>query len=191
VYGITKQVQEQLVLTVAEALGIKGVALRYQNVYGPGQSLTNPYTGILSIFSSRILQNQSINIFEDGLESRDFVFIDDVVKATALAIEHNTINTLVCNVGTGIPITVKQVVENLLSGFNKEVLVQITGNYRVGDIRHNFADITKMKQELGVVQLTPFEDGITAFIEWVKKQNIASCNYELSLEEMKNKGLFK
>lgn len=191
VYGITKQVQEQLVLTVAEALGIKGVALRYQNVYGPGQSLTNPYTGILSIFSSRILQNQSINIFEDGLESRDFVFIDDVVKATALAIEHNTTNTLVCNVGTGTPITVKQVVQNLLSGFNKEVLVQVTGNYRIGDIRHNFADITKMKQELGVVELTSFEEGITAFIEWVKKQNIGSNNYELSLEEMKNKGLFK
>lgn len=191
IYGITKQVQEQLVLTVAEAIGIKAVALRYQNVYGPGQSLTNPYTGILSIFSSRILQNKSINIFEDGLESRDFVFIQDVVRATSLAIENESLNAFVCNVGTGEPTTVKRVVEKLLNGFDKNVPVEVSGNYRVGDIRHNFADITKMKQVLGLNVITTFEDGIKEFIKWVKSQNLNSNGYDSAIQEMKNKGLFK
>lgn len=191
VYGITKQVQEQLILTVAGAIGIKAVALRYQNVYGPGQSLSNPYTGILSIFSNRILQNQSINVFEDGLESRDFVFIDDVVKATALAVEKNNFNTLTCNVGTGIPITVNTVVELLMQGYAKNVPVQISGNYRIGDIRHNFADISKMKDVLGITELTPFAIGIQQFINWVKTQTLSVDTYESALQEMKSKGLFK
>jgi dTDP-L-rhamnose 4-epimerase len=110
VYGITKQVQEQLVMTVCPLLGIEPVALRYQNVYGPGQSLSNPYTGILSIFSNLIMNGIPINVFEDGMESRDFVYIDDVVAATILAIDHPNAGQGIYNVGSGEATDVNTVV---------------------------------------------------------------------------------
>ncbi|GAB1448403.1 SDR family NAD(P)-dependent oxidoreductase [Bacteroidota bacterium] len=193
VYGITKQVQEQLVMTVCPAINIAPVALRYQNVYGPGQSLSNPYTGILSIFSNLILQGRKINIFEDGLESRDFVYISDVVDSTVLAIFNDKANGEVFNVGTGINISVKEVVEMLLSCFEKEVEFEITGNYRVGDIRHNFADLTKANKILGYSPKVDFKEGLTRFVSWVRNHapNISDNSYEVSLSEMVSKGLFK
>jgi len=191
VYGISKQVQEQLVMTITKSLGIAGVAFRYQNVYGPGQSLHNPYTGILSIFSTRIKNGNPINIFEDGKESRDFVYIDDVVNATLLGIENEKANGNVYNVGTGTPVTVTKVVELLTHYFDTKVTVEITGNFRIGDIRHNFADITKIKKHLGFKPEITFEEGIERFVKWVKNQAAPSDNYEQSLSEMKEKGLLK
>ncbi|MGF2413885.1 MAG: NAD-dependent epimerase/dehydratase family protein, partial [Ferruginibacter sp.] len=149
VYGITKQNQEQMVMTVCTALNIAPVAFRYQNVYGPGQSLSNPYTGILSIFSTQIKNNKGINIFEDGKESRDFVFISDVVNATVLGIEKEEANGQVFNVGTGVATTVMEVASTLIANYKIDVPLNISGNYRVGDIRHNYADITKIKTLLG------------------------------------------
>jgi dTDP-L-rhamnose 4-epimerase len=191
VYGITKQNQEQMVLCVCKAIGIKAVAFRYQNVYGPGQSLTNPYTGILSIFSSLILNNKPINIFEDGKESRDFVFIDDVVAATILGIENDAIDNDVFNVGAGVATDVITVAQTLLAKYNKDVPLTITGNYRLGDIRHNFADLTKIKKALGYTPTVSFEEGITKFAQWVTTQTIAESKFDDSIEEMKKKGLFK
>ena len=193
VYGITKQTQEQLVMTVTKSLGISGVALRYQNVYGPGQSLSNPYTGILSIFSTRIMQGKSINIFEDGLESRDFVFIDDVVSATIMGIENEEADNEVFNVGSGISTNVNYVVEKLMQNFNKQVPVTISGNYRIGDIRHNYADLNKIKEKLNFEPKVSFDLGISKFVAWVKAQSSDALVdlYEESLEEMKIKGLFK
>lgn len=191
VYGITKQNQEQMVLCVCKAIGIKAIAFRYQNVYGPGQSLTNPYTGILSIFSSLILNGKPINIFEDGKESRDFVFIDDVVAATILGIENDTIHNDVFNVGAGVATDVITVAKTLLAKYNKDVPLTITGNYRLGDIRHNFADLTKIKKALGFTPTVSFEEGITKFAQWVITQTIAASKFENSIEEMKKKGLFK
>ena len=191
VYGITKQNQEQMVLCVCKAIGIKAIAFRYQNVYGPGQSLNNPYTGILSIFSSLILNGKPINIFEDGKESRDFVFIDDVVAATILGIENDTIYNDVFNVGAGVATDVITVAKTLLAKYNKDVPLTITGNYRLGDIRHNFADLTKIKTALGFTPTVSFEEGITKFAQWVITQTIAASKFENSIEEMKKKGLFK
>ncbi|MDD3771854.1 MAG: NAD-dependent epimerase/dehydratase family protein [Weeksellaceae bacterium] len=192
VYGITKQVQEQLVMTVCPAIGIAPVAFRYQNVYGPGQSLSNPYTGILSIFSTCILQNKPINIFEDGKESRDFVFIEDVVDATILGIENEAANGVVFNVGTGVATSVIQVVESLMENYGIKVPFNISGNYRLGDIRHNFADISKINSLLGFSPRVGFNEGIRLFTDWVKRQNqLPSDQYEASLEEMKSKGLLK
>jgi dTDP-L-rhamnose 4-epimerase len=191
VYGITKQNQEQMVLCVCKAIGIKAIAFRYQNVYGPGQSLSNPYTGILSIFSSLILNGKPINIFEDGKESRDFVFIDDVVAATILGIENDTIHNDVFNVGAGIATDVITVAKTLLAKYNKDVPLTITGNYRLGDIRHNFAHLTKIKTALGFTPTVSFEEGITKFAQWVITQTIAASKFENSIEEMKKKGLFK
>ncbi|MFX1702574.1 dTDP-L-rhamnose 4-epimerase [Chitinophaga ginsengisegetis] len=192
VYGITKQVQEQMVMLVCKSINIAAVAFRYQNVYGPGQSLSNPYTGILSIFSSLIKSGKSINIFEDGEESRDFVFIDDVVDATILGIEMDEANNEVFNVGTGVPINVLTVVKSLINCYGASVGYKVSGNFRLGDIRHNYADLTKIGSRLGFQPKVQFEEGIKEFANWVNKQNVSlGDSYEQSIDEMKNKGMYK
>ncbi|MDP9954613.1 dTDP-L-rhamnose 4-epimerase [Epilithonimonas hungarica] len=191
VYGITKYNQEQMIMTVCPTIGIAPVAFRYQNVYGPGQSLSNPYTGILSIFSTLIKNGKEINIFEDGKESRDFVFIDDVVNATILGIEKEAANGHVFNVGTGIATDVVTVVNELFNSYNAKVPVKISGNYRLGDIRHNYADLTKIQNLLGYAPSVSFANGIKKFTQWVNEQEILEDKYQKSIEEMKNKGLFK
>jgi dTDP-L-rhamnose 4-epimerase len=191
IYGITKQNQEQMVLTVGKALNIPAIAFRYQNVYGPGQSLSNPYTGILSIFSTLIKNNKRINIFEDGKESRDFVFIEDVVASTILGIENDNANHKVYNVGSGIATDVLTVANTLIRKYNSEVAVTVTGNYRIGDIRHNYADISLIHKDLGFVPEFDFENVIGLFTDWVNKQIIQKSKYEDSLNEMKEKGLYK
>jgi dTDP-L-rhamnose 4-epimerase len=191
VYGITKQNQEQMVMTVCAAIGIAAVAFRYQNVYGPGQSLKNPYTGILSIFSTQIKNGNGINIFEDGIESRDFVFIDDVVEATMLGINKEEANGQIFNVGTGIPVSVREVAESLIANYKIEVPLTVTGNYRLGDIRHNFADLKKISSMLGFKPKFTFHDGIKYFTQWVNSQEIESDNYNKSIQELRERGLLK
>ncbi|MGL5594467.1 MAG: SDR family NAD(P)-dependent oxidoreductase [Cetobacterium sp.] len=191
VYGFTKQAQEEMCMIVGKSLNLPVVAFRYQNVYGPGQSLKNPYTGILSIFSTRIKNNNNINIFEDGQESRDFIYIDDVVEATILGIEKNEANYQTFNVGTGVAITVQEVAEILKEKYNSNVKIEISGNYRLGDIRHNYADLTKIKKLLGFQPKINFNTGISRFVKWVETQNIENDNYEKSIEEMRQKGLYK
>jgi len=191
VYGITKQNQEQMIMTVCPTINIAPVAFRYQNVYGPGQSLSNPYTGILSIFSTLIKNGKEINIFEDGKETRDFVFIEDVVNATILGIEKDEANNEIFNVGTGIPTEVNTVLQELLENYQMEVPIKISGNYRLGDIRHNFADLTKITKTLGFTPKVSFKEGIKKFAAWVNTQTIQEDKYSQSINEMKQKGLFK
>ena len=191
VYGITKQVQEQLVMTVCPTIGIAGVAFRYQNVYGPGQSLKNPYTGILSIFSTQIKNGNGINIFEDGKETRDFVFISDIVDATVLGIEKETANNQVFNVGTGVATDVITVAKELSNNYGIQVPITISGNYRLGDIRHNYADITKARQLLGFEPKISFKEGLKQFTDWVNTQEVEEDKYQQSIDEMKAKGLYK
>lgn len=191
VYGITKQVQEQLVMTVCPTIGIAPVAFRYQNVYGPGQSLSNPYTGILSIFSTRIKNGNPINIFEDGAESRDFVYIDDVVNATILGLESDKADGEVFNVGTGVAVDVLTVARTLIEKYGREVDVAVSGNYRLGDIRHNYADIDKAHRLLGFRPRWSFPEGIARFAEWVDRQEVYEDRYETSISEMKSKGLYR
>lgn len=191
VYGITKQNQEQMIMTVCPTIGINAVAFRYQNVYGPGQSLSNPYTGILSIFSTQIKNGNGINIFEDGLESRDFVFIDDVVEATILGIESDDSNNEIFNVGAGIATNVIDVAKTLLKAYQVDVPITISGNYRLGDIRHNYADLKKIESKLGFKPQVNFVQGIELFTQWVNKQKIVEDKYDQSIEELKEKGLFK
>ena len=191
VYGITKQNQEQMVLTVCPTVGIAGVAFRYQNVYGPGQSLKNPYTGILSIFSTQIKNGNNINIFEDGLESRDFVYIDDVVDATILGLEKEEANNQVFNVGTGVATNVLTVANELVKNYGIDVSINVSGNYRLGDIRHNYADLTKINRLLGFNPKVSFEAGLKNFAEWVNTQEVQEDKYQKSIDEMKAKGLYK
>jgi dTDP-L-rhamnose 4-epimerase len=191
VYGITKQMQESLIMTVAPTIGIEPVSLRYQNVYGPGQSLKNPYTGILSIFSTLIRQGKEINIFEDGLESRDFVYIDDVVEATFRAATHPDAAGGVFNVGSGVATTVNEVVAALFAAFGTDVPTRVSGNYRLGDIRHNIADTTRLREVLGYSPAVGFRDGVTRFVDWVLTEPVEGDSYQRSLEEMSSRNLLK
>ena len=191
VYGITKQNQEQMILTVGKSLGIPSIALRYQNVYGPGQSLSNPYTGILSIFSTRIKNGNEIVIFEDGKEGRDFVYIDDVVAATITCIERPVAVCEVFNVGSGVRTDVITVARSLVEAYGVNVPVRISGKFRVGDIRDNYADLTKTASVLGFVPTIDFATGIRRFTEWVNCQDVMPDRYDQSILEMKVKGLYR
>ncbi|WP_429168951.1 NAD-dependent epimerase/dehydratase family protein [Aeromonas rivipollensis] len=191
IYGVTKQVQEQMFLITGKSLGIDTVALRFQNVYGAGQSLSNPYTGILSIFSTRIKNGNDINIFEDGRESRDFVYIDDVVNSIILAIQSDKAAGKAYNVGSGICTDVLTVAATLKDIYQSDSNINVSGNYRVGDIRHNYADLTKIKKDLEFSPRIDFEQGMKKFTNWVNLQDVQSDRYEQSIDEMKKKGLYK
>ncbi|WP_233838320.1 NAD-dependent epimerase/dehydratase family protein [Paraburkholderia sp. ZP32-5] len=189
VYGVTKLFQEQLVLTVCETLGIGAIALRFQNVYGPGQSLRNPYTGILSIFSTLLLQGKDVNIFEDGLESRDFVYIDDIVESIALALDATNTAGIAYNVGSGKATSVLQVAQTLKRFYGANGALNITGNFRLGDIRHNYADLTKIRKDLDFEPKVSFAEGAMQFCKWVEAQTISDAGYDQSVAEMRSRGL--
>jgi dTDP-L-rhamnose 4-epimerase len=191
IYAATKLAQEQLIQITCKSLGILFYNLRFQNVYGPGQSLENPYTGILSIFSKRILKRKTLLVFEDGLESRDFIYIDDLVHILVLCLSKNVEKACTINVGTGKATTILDVAKVLRSAFDSDVPIQVTGNYRLGDIRHNFADIKELINVFGYQPKVTFNEGAEKFVEWVKNQRIGEDNLHESLEEMRDKGLLK
>lgn len=189
VYGYTKKAQEELSILVGESTGLPVVAFRFQNVYGPGQSLKNPYTGILSIFSTQIKNGSDINIFEDGKEARDFVYIDDVVDAIILGIESSEEG--IFNVGSNELTDVVAVANTLVSKYKSDVAIKVSGNYRLGDIRSNIADLTAIKSDLGYEPKVNFVEGISRFVDWVESQDIEEDRYGKSIQEMKEKGLYK
>lgn len=191
VYGVTKLTQEQLVLSVAKALGISALAFRYQNVYGPGQSLSNPYTGILSIFSTCIRHGNSVNIFEDGKESRDFVYIDDVVEATVRGIEHSEPLVEVFNVGSGVATDVLSVANALRGYLGGDSKITVSGQFRAGDIRHNVADLEKISRQLGFKPRVTLDEGLRRFVDWVKGERVEGNRYEESLNDLRVKGLLR
>ena len=191
IYGITKHAQEQMFMVIGKSLNISAVALRFQNVYGAGQSLSNPYTGILSIFSTRIMNGNDINIFEDGLESRDFVYIDDVVDSIMLSLTNENAAGNVYGVGTGECIDVLTVANTLKDIDQSSSNIVVSGNYRVGDIRHNYADLTKINVDLSFSPKVGFTEGMRRFTSWVKEQSVQEDLYEESINEMKSKGLYK
>jgi dTDP-L-rhamnose 4-epimerase len=188
-YGLTKQVQEQMVLMYARVLNISGYALRYQNVYGPGQSLSNPYTGILAVFSNLAREHRDINIFEDGKESRDFVYIDDVVAATAACLDSKRTGIHAINIGSGVATTVSQVAQSIVNQLNSRSNLQISGAFRLGDIRHNLADLELARNVLSYSPSVGFEEGLSRFLEWAQKSDVILSGYEKSLQELRSKGL--
>jgi len=189
-YGLTKQVQEQAVLLFARTRGINGFGLRYQNVYGPGQSLKNPYTGILAVFSNLARQNQPIEIYEDGLESRDFVYIDDVVDATVRSIHHTEPFVGALNVGSGVATSVRTVADEIKAFFESESPIRVSGAFRVGDIRHNIADVQSAKEVLGFSARTSFKQGLNNFLNWASQQDAQDKEaYLRSVNELASRGL--
>jgi len=191
IYGITKHQQEKMILLMGKVLNIPSVVLRYQNVYGPGQSLTNPYTGVLSIFSTRLLNGNDLDIYEDGEGIRDFVYIDDVVNATIMALEKSEANNKVFNVGSGHPTSINKVANTLYDLYDSKGDINISGKFRLGDIRHNYADLKKISETLGFSPKIDFKTGVQRFVNWVKTQKLPEDKYEKSINQLKTKGLMK
>jgi dTDP-L-rhamnose 4-epimerase len=187
-YGLTKQVQEQMTLLFGQVLGIPSFALRYQNVYGPGQSLKNPYTGILAIFSNLARMGADINVFEDGEESRDFVYIDDVVRATVACVESKEKSSYAVNVGSNERTSVMQVAQAVNRYFGDKSKVQVTGAFREGDIRHGMAELERAKSLLAYAPQVKFENGLRNFLAWAEESEPELSGYRRSLEEMRERG---
>lgn len=170
VYAVNKQTQEQYCLIVGRAYNIPTIALRYFNVFGTRQALSNPYTGVCAIFCSRLLNDQSPMVFEDGEQTRDFVHVSDIVQANILALETDAANYHSINIGTGSPISVKDVARLVSKGLGKDIQPEIVGKYREGDIRHCVADISKARKLLGYEPKVKLEDGMVEVLEWVRQQ---------------------
>jgi dTDP-L-rhamnose 4-epimerase len=188
-YGLTKLAQEQMTLMFGRTLGLRAFALRYQNVYGPGQSLNNPYTGILAVFSTQAREGKPIYVFEDGRESRDFVYVEDVVEATVGCLQAARTQQ-VLNVGSGERVTVLEVANGIVAYFGSRSAVSVNGAFREGDIRHNFADLTQLKYCLGLEPKWKFGDGLRSFLDWSAGQEPGGSRYEDSLREMQDRGLY-
>ena len=188
IYAITKRDQEEMCLVVGRAYGIPTIALRYFNVYGPRQSLNNPYTGVCAIFSSRIKNDKPPIIFEDGLQTRDFVSVHDIVQANILAMEKNSANYEALNVGTGNAVSILKVAEVLIKLYGKSLKPEITNKYRAGDIRHCFADISKIRSKLGYEPQISFEDGMKELVTWGMKVE-AVDKFDKAYEELLSRGL--
>jgi dTDP-L-rhamnose 4-epimerase len=189
VYALSKYYQERLCMSVAAAYGIPCVGLRFFNVFGPRQSLSNPYTGVLAIFAARLLNNQPPIIYEDGQQRRDFVYVRDVVQACELALFVSDAVGKVFNVGSGQSVTIREVAERLAGALDKpNILPQISGRYRIGDIRNCFADISLAQSVIGYKPLHTLEDGLVEFVEWLSTQR-ASDRGLTAVRELAERGL--
>jgi dTDP-L-rhamnose 4-epimerase len=189
IYAATKLAQEELVRIGCTALGIPFVNLRFQNVYGRGQSLKNPYTGILSIFSTRIRRRLDLPIFEDGTESRDFVHVSDVARAIGLSLESDKAAGRTLNVGSGLPTSVREVAEMLVKVFGGTSRVEVTGDVRVGDIRHCYADVTAVRDATGFEPEIGLEQGLRDFAAWVATQPLPEDRLAKANGELRSRGL--
>ena len=192
IYALSKKEQEKMCLLIGKTYGINTTALRLFNVYGSRQALSNPYTGVCAIFSTRLLNNNPPLIYEDGNQTRDFVHVKDIVQAFILAIEKKQAENEVFNVGTGKTISIKEVAEILAKYINPKIKPIITHKYRPGDIRHCIADISKISSALGYKPKYTFQEGIKELIEWVKLQEgKVDDNTSKANEELRQKGLLK
>lgn len=189
IYAATKYAQEDLVRVACESLGIGFAILRLQNVYGEGQSLKNPYTGILSIFSTRVRRGLHLPVFEDGLESRDFVHVSDVANAMVRCLAlHDSVNDVV-NVGSGVATSVLDIARQLSLSLGATPQVTVTGEYRVGDIRHNYADISRLKQMLDYGPQISLEQGLNQFCNWVQTQPLPEDRLDRANAELRARKL--
>lgn len=189
IYAATKLAQEDLVRVGAAALGLGYAILRFQNVFGEGQSLGNPYTGILSIFSTRIRLGQSLPVFEDGEETRDFVHVEDVANAVLRCVESQVMSGVTVNVGQGQPTSIMDVARLLSRLMGSDIEPHVTAQYRVGDIRHNYADNTNLQAATGFVPQISLEDGMRRFCDWVATQPIPEDLLDKANAELKARNL--
>jgi dTDP-L-rhamnose 4-epimerase len=187
-YALSKKDQEEMVLLFGRTYDVPVVALRYFNIYGTRQALSNPYTGVAAIFGSRLLNHRAPMIFEDGNQMRDFVSVHDVVAANLLAMRRDKANGEALNIGSGQPITIREVASILGNELGKSVQIEITGKYRAGDIRHCYADISRARAVLGYTPKFGFRDGVAELVSWLRSQTAVDRVYEAS-EQLSSYGL--
>ena len=188
IYAQNKKDQEEMVLMFGRTYGLPAVALRYFNVYGPRQSLSNPYTGVCAIFMSRIKNGHRPVIYEDGGQTRDFVSVHDIVQANLLAMEKPAADGGVFNVGTGKPLAVKEIARVLAGLYGVEIEADIVGKFRKGDVRHCFPDISKARKLLNYEPAMSFNEGMRELIEWSRRAE-ARDKFEEAASELKKRGL--
>ena len=188
VYAVTKRDHEEMFLAVGGSYGIPTVALRYFNIYGTRQAVSNPYTGVIKIFASRMLAGRPPLVFEDGQQSRDFVHVSDIVRANLLALEHDAANGNVYNVGTGRGTSVLDVAEALASALGFETPPQIVGRYRAGDVRHCFADTGRIERDLGYRARVSLPEGMRELLEWIRDQPLVDAD-DRAVAELAERGL--
>jgi len=189
IYAATKLAQEQLVRVACQSLGLAHAVLRFQNVFGEGQSLKNPYTGILSIFSTRIRLGLPLPIFEDGEETRDFVHVEDVASAVLACIDTSALQGVTFNVGSGRATSVMDVAKLLCRLMGSDIVPHVTREYRVGDIRHNFADIAEIQRSTGFEPANSLEAGLSRFCDWVATQPVPQDLLDKANAELKARKL--
>jgi len=170
IYALSKKDQEEMTLLFGRTYGLPVVAMRYFNIYGTRQALSNPYTGVAAIFASRLLNRRSPMVFEDGKQMRDFVSVHDVVQANMLAMERNEANGMAINVGSGDAISINKIAEVLSTELGGKAVAEITEKYRAGDIRHCFADISLARRVLGFEPKYQFKDGVRELVQWLREQ---------------------
>jgi dTDP-L-rhamnose 4-epimerase len=188
VYALSKYDQEQMCLMIGRAYSIPAVALRFFNIYGPHQALSNPYTGVLAIFAARLLNNRPPLINEDGYQRRDFVSVYDVARACRLALEAREAAGQVFNVASGRQYTIRELAQRIAAALGKNIGPEISGKYRAGDIRHCFADITRARQVLGYEPEVELEEGLADLAGWLDGQ-IACDRVAESRNELVARGL--
>ena len=192
IYAITKRDHEEMFLCVGRACRLPTVALRYFNIYGPRQAVTNPYTGVAAIFAGQLLGGDNPLVFEDGAQQRDFVHISDVVQANLLAMDRPEADYEVFNVGSGRPVSILQVAETLIKHLRPDARPKLVGRCRVGDIRHCVADISKIRSRLDYLPRVTFEEGVKDLIAWVAKQRVGDEHAQRStrmMQELEAHGL--
>lgn len=188
IYAITKKAQQDMALLNASLYNLPTVVLRGFNVYGPRQSLSNPYTGVTAIFISRMKNNREAICYEDGSQSRDFVSVHDMVRAFILAMKKSKANNNVINIASGKPTSIKEVADTIARSLGKEKLVKVSGKYRKNDIKHCYADTSRAKELLGWEPKVLLEDGLNELIKWSEKQE-AVDTFSSAEKKLKTKGL--
>ncbi|GJM33464.1 MAG: nucleoside-diphosphate-sugar epimerase [Saprospiraceae bacterium] len=190
IYAINKRDQEEMCLAFGRAYEIPTVAFRMFNVFGARQALGNPYTGVVAIFSNKLLQDEAPMVFEDGHQKRDFVHVEDVARAYIMALESSSVDGYALNLGSGDSISVLEIAKTLANVMNKNITPVVTGKYRDGDIRHCFANIDLIKEKLGWEPKYTFENGVRTLLDWLKSESGIKTKND-SFEELKKMGLLK
>jgi dTDP-L-rhamnose 4-epimerase len=180
IYALSKKDQEEMTLLFGRTYEVPVVALRYFNIFGTRQALSNPYTGVAAIFGSRLLNNNAPMIFEDGEQMRDFVSVHDIVQANLLAMERPSADGMALNIGSGQPITIREVARIMGEELNSKTEQEITGKYRAGDIRHCYGDISRARDLLGYEPRYGFRDGVAELVEWLRSQTAVDRVHEAS-----------
>lgn len=188
IYALTKKDQEEMFLQIGKAYGIPAVALRYFNVFGPRQSLSNPYTGVIAIFLSRVKNNKPPVIYEDGLQTRDFISVHDIVEANIKAMNSSNADYETFNVGSGKGLSIKEIASKIIELNGSNLSPEITNNFRKGDVRHCFADISRIRNKLEFEPKTSFEEGMKELIKWSSSVK-AEDRFEDAAKELKERGL--